>query len=179
MRVRDHLALGSAGAAVASPWAGASAAGLLAGSVLIDVDHYLWFCLHRRDLSPSAAMRFFDQPQAPQHAGTRVLHSPGALLAASALAVARPRLRALAVGMTVHVALDAYHERRMNEARARALERDGYACRRCGVGGQAVGTHLERQPRLLPDYGTENLVALCGPCHELAHAGAGGAPLWS
>jgi hypothetical protein len=178
MRVRDHLALGTAGAALVIPWNPAAAAGLWAGSVLIDADHYLWFSLRNRRLSPLAAMRFFEQPNASRHAGSRVLHSPGALLVASALAVARPRMLAVAVGMGVHVALDAFHEARLDRARAVALRRDGSSCQGCGTRGPRVGTHLARQPWLLPDYGPENLISLCGPCHERAHAGVG-AGSWS
>jgi hypothetical protein len=177
MRVRDHLALGAVGAALVSPWTPRGAIRLWVGLVLIDADHYLWFCVRERRVSPVAAVRFFHRPHAPQHAGTRVLHRPGALLAAFALALARPRVRALAAGMALHVALDVYHEGRMSRARAAALRRDDLSCRRCGARGSVVGTHLERQPWLLPDYGSENLVSLCGPCHEQAHLG--GVGLWS
>jgi hypothetical protein len=27
-----------------------------------------------------------------------------------------------------------------------------------------------RQPMLMPSYEAQNLIALCGPCHALAHA---------
>jgi hypothetical protein len=164
---------------VVSPWAPSAAIGLWTGSVLIDADHYLWFCLRQRRVSPVAAVRFFHQPHAPQHSATRVLHSPGALLVAFAVALARPRWRALAAGMALHVALDAYHEERMNRARAVALQRDDSSCRGCGAQGAGVGTHLARQPWLLPHYGPESLVSLCGPCHERAHAPARGVGSWS
>lgn len=173
MRVRDHIALGTAGAALVSRWSRADAISLWAGSVLIDVDHYLWFSLRYRRLSPRAAVRLFHQPRAPQHAGTRVLHSPVALTTAFAVALARPRWRALAAGMALHVALDAYHAERMNRARAAALERDHSSCQCCGARGAGVGTHLARQPRLLPHYDPENLVSLCAECHERAHARMG------
>jgi hypothetical protein len=174
VRVRDHLALATAGAALASPWIGRRAIGLWAGAVLIDADHYLWFCVRRRSVSPVAAVRHFNRADAPQHAGTRVLHSPAALVAAFALSLGRAGPLAVAAGMGLHVALDAHHEARMRAARARALERDGHACRRCGVRGAGVGTHLRRQPWLLPSYRPEHHVSLCGPCHERAHARAEG-----
>jgi hypothetical protein len=178
VRVRDHLVLSTAGAAAASPWLGRRAIGLWAGGVLIDADHYLWFCLRHRRLSPAAAVRLFNEAHAPQHAGTRVLHTRGALLAAFALSLGRAGPLAVAAGMGLHVALDAQHEARMNRARARALERDGRACRGCGARGNRVGTHLARQPRLLPSYGPENLVSLCAACHERAHAEPGAAAAW-
>jgi hypothetical protein len=173
VRVRDHLAFGTAGAALVSRWSRADAIGLWAGSVLIDVDHYLWFSLRNRRFSPRAAVRFFNQPRAPQHAGTRALHSPVALTTVSAVALARPRWRALAAGMALHVALDAYHAERMKRARAAALQRDNLSCQGCDARGAGVGTHLARQPQVLPHYGSENLVSLCGECHERAHARIG------
>jgi hypothetical protein len=175
VRVRDHIVLSTAGAALVSPWIGQHAIGLWAGSVLIDVDHYLWFCVRHRSLDPVAAVRLFTRAQAPQQAETRILHSPGALLAACLLAVARPRLLPIAVGMSIHVALDARHEARMNRARTKVLERDERSCQDCGVRGPNVGTHIQRQPWLLPSYEPENLIALCGACHEAAHARAAGA----
>lgn len=178
MRVRDHLVLSTAGAALVSPWARSGAIGLWAGGVLIDADHYVWFCLRHRRLNPVAAVRFFHQADAPQHSATRVLHSPGAVLGAFVLALGRPWLLAGAAGMGVHAALDAHHEARMRGARAIALERDGSSCRGCGARGPEVGTHLERQPWLLPSYGPGNLVSLCGRCHESAHARAAGAGPW-
>lgn len=179
MRVRDHLVLGAAGATLVSQWAPAAGIGLWAGSVLIDADHYLWFCVRHRRVSPVAAVRFFDQSHPPQHTGTRVLHSPGGLLATLALSIARPKMLPVAAGMALHVALDAHHEARMNRAREAALCRDHASCQACGENGPGVGTHLVRQPWLLPDYGPENLISLCAPCHERAHARAGGAGPWS
>ena len=137
--------------------------------MLIDTDHYLWFCVRHRRVNPLAAVRVFNRAHAPQQSATRVLHSRGALLAAFALALGRPRWRAVAAGMGLHVALDGHYEGRMNAARATALERDGCSCQACGADGPDVGTHLRHQPRLLPSYRVENLISLCGPCHELAH----------
>jgi hypothetical protein len=170
VRVRDHLVLSSAGAALLAPWVGRPALGLWAGGVLIDADHYLWFCLRRRRLDPRAAVRFFNAADPPQHAATRALHSPTAVLAVALLGVRRRRLLPVALGMAGHVALDARHEARMDAARRAALKRDDFACRACGVRGAPVGTHVRRQPWLLPSYRPRNLVALCGPCHQAAHA---------
>jgi hypothetical protein len=174
VRVRDHVALSTAGAAVLRPWVGRGALGFWVGGVLIDIDHYLWFCLRRRRLSPRRAVQLFNGAHAPQQATTRVLHSPIAVLSLLLLGVRRRQLLPIAVGMGLHVALDATHDSRMNEARHAALERDDYSCQACGVRGSGVGTHVRRQPWLSPSYGPHNLVALCGPCHELAHARADG-----
>jgi hypothetical protein len=149
--------------------------GLWAGGVLIDVDHYLWFWRHERRLSLAAAVRFFNAGRAPAVPATRVLHHPAAVLALLALGLSRRRLRPLALGVGLHVALDASHEMRMQEARIAALARDGSACRECGARKGGVGTHLWRQPLLLPSYDAENLISLCDRCHQRVHHALAGA----
>jgi hypothetical protein len=169
MRVRDHIVLSTAGAALVHPLFRRGAIGLWAGSVLVDVDHYLWFCLRERRFNPVAAIRFFNEAHPPQHAGTRILHSPAALLAMLLIGGRRRAILSVALGMALHVALDVRHELRMDAARAAAMERDDFSCRACGTRASHVGTHLRRQPWLLPSYDTRNLVSLCGPCHAAAH----------
>jgi hypothetical protein len=171
VRVRDHIALSTAGATLLVPWARRDGLAFWAGGVLIDADHYLWFCVRERSLSPRAAVAFFNRPGAPQHRATHLLHSRPALLSVLLLGLRRHRLLPLALGMSVHVAADAAHEARMSEAREQALKRDRFACQTCGATGSAVGTHVMRQPLLMPSYETQNVISLCDPCHELAHAG--------
>ncbi|MGH3191853.1 MAG: hypothetical protein ACRDOU_14465 [Streptosporangiaceae bacterium] len=168
MRVRDHIVLSAAGAALLRPWAGRDALGLVAGGVLIDADHYAWFCLRHRRLNPVAAVRFFNEAHPPQHPGTRALHSPAALLAVLAAGFGWPWLLPVAMGMGLHVALDAQHKARMHRARAAALERDGFCCQACGA--PTMDAHVRRQPLLLPSYATQNLTSLCRGCHQDAHA---------
>jgi hypothetical protein len=178
MRVRDHLAVSTLSAALLAPWSGRAMAGLWAGSVLIDADHYVWFCLSHHTVSTRRALRFFDEAHPPQHAGTRALHTPVALAVAGGLALRRPRLRPAVLGMGLHVGLDLVHERRMDGARTAALRRDGFVCQACGTRAGDVGTHVWHQPRLLPSYATRNLVSLCPHCHEVAHRRAGGDGTW-
>lgn len=173
MRVRDHALISAAAAALAAPFLGPAAIGLVAGGVLIDADHYGWFCLRERCLNPLAAVRFFNQADPPQHAATRTLHAPPALFAATLLGVRFRRLQPVALGMILHAMLDAHHAARMDQARAAALARDGYSCQVCGSATPAVATHLYRQPALLPSYRVRNLVSLCGSCHEAAHSPTG------
>jgi hypothetical protein len=178
MRVRDHLVLSAAGAALLRPWAGRSVLGLVAGGVLIDADHYAWFCLRQRSLSPVAAARFFNGARPPQHSGTRALHSPLMLLGVLLAGIHQRRLLPVALGMSLHVALDAHHRARMDKARAAALLRDRSSCQACGSQAPPVDTHIMRQPWLLPSYATGNLISLCRPCHEAAHQNARGSRLW-
>src|SRR5438105_9466689 len=180
MRVRDHITLSTVGAVLLYPRLRGALLGPWAASILIDADHYLWFCLQQRRLNPFAAMRFFNQAQPPQHPQTRLLHSPAVLLALLLLgrmqyAPTRRRAAALALlGMAFHVGLDTYDTARRNRARAAALARDGFTCQHCGARGPGVVTHLWHQPRVLPSYRPEPVTSLCGACHDAAHVGQTG-----
>jgi hypothetical protein len=178
MRVRDHALISAAAAAAVAPFIGRGAVGLWAGGVLIDADHYVWFCLRHWRLNPVAALRFFNQADPPQHQGTRLLHSPAALSFALLLGLRQRRLLPVALGMGLHAALDVLHVTWMDRARSIALARDGYSCQACGPATPAVTAHLCRQPALLPSYHAQNLIALCGPCHESAHARSKGLRSW-
>ena len=171
MRVRDHIAVSTGSAALLSPWLGGDAIGMWAGGVLVDADHYAWFCLTKRRGSAKAAMRFFNEAHPPQHAATRVLHTPSALIVALLASLRWPRLRSTALGMTLHLALDLAHDARMNRARTVALARDDSRCRHCGTRSGSIEAHIARQPSLLPSYRSHNLISLCGACHEAAHGG--------
>jgi hypothetical protein len=173
MRVRDHVALSSTVAALAYPRLRRAVLVPWAASILIDVDHYLWFLVRHRRLSPAAAVDEFTSAAAPRHAATRSLHHPAVLLGLL-LVGRRSRAASLVVtGMAFHVGLDTYHRRRSAGAQATALDRDQFRCRVCGVqnsDGVAVVAHLWRQPRLLPSYRSEHFVTVCGDCHAAAHA---------
>jgi len=169
MRVRDHIAISTAAAVLSRRWLGRDALLLWAGGVLIDTDHYLAFCLRERRLSPAAAVRFYNRADVPDHWATRAFHSPSALLCVACVSARVRPLAAVALGMGLHVMLDAGHETRMMRTRRAALERDQHTCQACG-GRTHVGAHLSRQPWLLPSYGPGNVVSLCNPCHVRAHS---------
>ncbi len=155
-----------------APCLGRRVVGLWIGSVLIDADHYAWFCVNQRSLDPTAAVRYFNQAQSRQNAATRALHAPPVLAAVALAGVRWGVLLPVALGMGLHVALDAHHEARMTRTRTAVLERDQHSCRACGLRAPDVGTHVWRQPRLLPSYGIDTAVSLCGRCHAAAHAAA-------
>jgi hypothetical protein len=179
VRVRDHVLISTVGAALTAPFLGRGALGLWAGGVLIDADHYAWFCLRHRCLSLNAALRFFNEADAPQHPATRALHAPLVLLFVTLLGLRQRRLLPVALGMSLHVVLDERHVAHMDRARSAALARDGYSCQVCGTGGPHLTAHVQQQPRLLPSYRVQNLITLCGPCHNAAHARATGAVPWT
>jgi hypothetical protein len=179
IRVRDHIALSTVGAVALRPWLGRGAVGVVAGGVLVDVDHYLWFCVHERRLDPRAAVRRFNEADAPRGPATRSLHGPGAALVLLVMSNRRRGLRPVIAGVGLHLALDRFHEARMARVRVGALKRDGYSCQGCGTRGPHVETHIHKQPSLLPSYRTRNLSSLCGPCHQAAHRCANGIAAWS
>ena len=72
MRVRDHIALSTAGSALLSRWFGRGVISIWAGAVLIDVDHYVWFCLRERRLNPMSAVRYFNGAYTPPRAASIV-----------------------------------------------------------------------------------------------------------
>jgi hypothetical protein len=162
--------LSTAGAALLYPRLGRSVLGGWAASILIDADHYVWYCVSERRMNPVSAVRFFNEARPPHHRSTRVLHSPAVLLSMLLLGARYPKALPLAMGMCAHAALDVLHESRMAGARAYALQRDEYTCQRCGETTRGVDAHLRRQPWLLPSYRPQNLIALCSDCHDAEHA---------
>ena len=142
---------------------------LVVGSVLIDADQYFWFCAQQHCLDPLAAVRFFNQADAPQHRPTGLRHHPVAALALLLLGSRAPRA-ACRGRDALHVSRDPYRKGRICAARAAALGRDGFSCRRCGARGAGVGTQLHRQPALLAPYAAADLVARCDRCHQAALA---------
>jgi 5-methylcytosine-specific restriction endonuclease McrA len=169
MRVRDHVLVSTAAAALASPWLGRRVLAPWAASILIDVDHYAWFVVRKRRFNPMAAVRFFGRPSPHPHRGARLLHSPVVLFGAAAMGLRWRALLPVALGMSLHAVLDLRHESRVRLATADALRREDFTCQRCGARGAHVTAHTMRQPWLLPSYQTHNLVALCHACHAAAH----------
>jgi hypothetical protein len=169
MRVRDHVVLSTAAALAARPWVGRSVLAPWLASILVDLDHYVWFAFHERTVNPLAATRYFNGAHPADHAATRALHSSLAVSCSLLLGVYRRGALKAALGLAAHVALDAGHEARVRTARDAALRRDGFTCRSCGAQGGQVETHLLRQPFLLPSYRPDDFVSLCPSCHEEAH----------
>jgi hypothetical protein len=176
MRVHDHVVLSTAGAALLYPALGPEVLVPWAASLLVDVDHYLYYCVTARDLSLMRAVRFFGQAMPPQHIGTRLLHFPAALMALLALGFIWHAAWLILLGVAFHVTLDLYHAARLTLSRRATLRRDHRMCVKCGAAGPGIVAHLFRQPPLLPSYRLEHFASVCSACHERAHAMQGWRP---
>ena len=151
MRVRDHVVLSAAGAALLRRWTGRGAAGLIAGGVLIDADHYAWFFVRHRQLNPVAAIRFFNEAHPPQHPR----HAAAALARRAARRGGRraPLAAAAAGGPRGWACMSPWTRitRPHAPGAASALERTNTAARHADH-GHARSTRTSAQPWLLPSY---------------------------
>src|SRR6266581_8602140 len=76
MRVQEHVKLSAMAAVATLPWLKKDVWIPLTASVLIDLDHYLWYVVTHRTLSLRAAIQYFGQADPPQRQEARLLHHP-------------------------------------------------------------------------------------------------------
>ncbi|GHO92282.1 hypothetical protein KSF_023300 [Reticulibacter mediterranei] len=172
MRVREHLLLSTAAAAVAAPWLKKDTWIPFASSILIDVDHYLWYVISHRTLSLRDALTFFNQADPPQTASMKFMHQPlflGLLLFLAARFRSRLLFLILA-GLLFHVSLDAIHITQMSRLKRTLSEEAASVCGECNrfVDELQLHTHTVTN-NLLDRYNPKHFVVLCPECHELAH----------
>lgn len=112
-----HAAYGAAAALLLAPWLRRRSLGLLAGSVLIDVDHYAWFVLHRHDVRLRSAYRYFlmvRRGEQKLRGDARPLHGPINVAWMALLAWRWPAVRPIFLGVVLHSVLDAFAEGRLD-----------------------------------------------------------------
>jgi hypothetical protein len=184
MRFRAHLLAAAAVGALAYPRSPARAALVAAGGVLIDIDHYILYALRSGDWSLAGALGYEARRHTAQRRGdTRprygslrsIAHQPLLTLpVAWLLALAWPALRPLALGLSVHLALDLHLPR----FRRAVWRRAGGRCERCGLPGLDMGPYYLVPPhRGGKRWSLDNLVVLCDECaRELFRRTAGRAP---
>jgi hypothetical protein len=179
MRLRTHiLTSGLLGAALywRSP---CKAALLLAGGVLLDVDHYLLYGLRSGDWSLRGALRYDrwrNQPIAPGDTRRRygslrsIAHSVRFTLPLIWLLSWRwPALRPLSIGVTLHLTLDTSPLR----LDWRVWRRAGGRCERCGRQGIKLSVHYVVPPRKGGSrWALENRAAWCYDCALAARSQA-------
>jgi hypothetical protein len=112
-----HAAYGAVASLLAAPWLRQRALALWAGSVVIDVDHYLWYAVNLHDLSLPNAYRYFRRVrdgETVRDGDARPLHGPINLGWMALLAWRWPAFRPVFYGIALHSLLDAYAEHRLN-----------------------------------------------------------------
>jgi membrane-bound metal-dependent hydrolase YbcI (DUF457 family) len=117
MMPSSHAVAGAAVALALAPWLRQRSAALWAGSVLIDVDHYVWYVAQRHDLSLRRAYAYFVAAKlgAVDRGGdARPLHGPINVGWMALLAWRWPAFRPVFLGVLLHSLLDAYGERRLD-----------------------------------------------------------------
>jgi hypothetical protein len=153
MRLRTHILTSALLAIALYPRAPRKAALLLAGGVLLDVDHYLLYALRSGDWNPLSALRYDRWRHQPIAANDRrrrygslrsILHTARVTIPLVWLMGWRwSALRPLAIGVTLHLALDVSPLR----LDWRVWRRAGGRCERCGQVGLKRGIHYVNLPR--------------------------------
>jgi len=171
MRLRTHLLASALVGAALYPRAPLRALLVTISGVAVDLDHYLLFALRSGDWSPVGAMRYDHRRGHPVRPGDTqprygslrsVAHRATLILPlAWLLAHGWPALRPIAIGITLHLALDApllhFDWRVWRRARGH--------CERCGVGGLELGIYYVRRPdRGGSRWALDNRAAWCHTC---------------
>ena len=181
MRLRTHILTSALLGLAVYPRAPRKAALLLAGGVLLDADHYLLYALRSGDWNPLSALRYDRWRHQPIVAGDRrrrygslrsILHAARITLPLAWLLSWRwPALRPLAIGVTLHLALD------ISPLRLdwRVWQRAGGRCERCGRADLNRGVYYVNLPR---DGGSRwalgNRAAWCYDCALAARSARAG-----
>ncbi len=181
MRLRTHIFTSALLGTTLYPRAPRKAALLLAGGVLLDIDHYLIYAHRSGNWNPLSALRYDRWRNKPIVAGDRrrrygslrsILHAPLFTIPLVWLLGWRwPMLRPLAIGVTLHLALDT-SPLRMDW---RVWRRAGGRCERCGRAGLKRGIYYVKLPRSGgPRWALHNRAAWCYECAFVVRSRAAG-----
>src|SRR5690349_13269743 len=171
MRLRTHILTSALLAAAVYPRAPRKAALVLAGGVLLDTDHYLLYALRSGNWNPLSALRYDRWRNQPITADDRrrrygslrsIFHSARVTLPLAWLLGWRwPYLRPLAIGVTLHLALDTSPLR----LDWRVWRRAGGRCERCGRLGLRRGVYYVNHSRAGGSrWALDNRAAWCYDC---------------
>ncbi|MDZ4718034.1 MAG: hypothetical protein SH847_06145 [Roseiflexaceae bacterium] len=171
MQFRAHLVAAAAAGLALYPRSLRRAALTALGGVLIDIDHFLLYALRSGDWSLDGALRYDKRRHIrirpgdtrPRYGSLRSMtHRPWFSLPIMwMLAYAWPGLRPLAIGLTIHLAMDTH----LPHYDRQAWKRAGGRCERCNL----PGLELEVYWIVLPEHGgdriaTENHAVWCAAC---------------
>jgi hypothetical protein len=171
MRLRTHLIASALAGMTIYSRAPRRAALLVFAGVAVDLDHFLLYALRSGDWSPIGAMRY-DRRRGrtiragdtqPRYGSLRsVLHRAALTIPLAWLLAWRwPALRPLALGFTLHLALDLS----LLNFDWRVWRRARGHCERCGVGGLELRIYYRRSPeRGGARWALGNRAAWCQAC---------------
>lgn len=111
MTLTQHLAITAAAATVLAPlWSAEEILLFAAGSVLIDVDHYLFYAVRCRRFDVRGMFRYFDEVEKIEksipYLGLCLFHTLDFFLLVAILAGYYPLLLSLLVGLIFHFVID-------------------------------------------------------------------------
>jgi hypothetical protein len=170
MRFRTHLWTSALAALVRYPHRPRDAALTVLAGTMIDVDHFVLYALQTGDWSISGALRYNryrHHPLAPGDTRPRYgqlrswLHQPLILLPLYLVALALPRLRPVALALSLHLALDHVDL----PLRRRIRRRAGGRCRDCGQSDTLLSIYYFYFPGRVYEAGEH--VLLCRNCYHL------------
>lgn len=173
MHLRTHLWTSALAGIVCYPRSPRRAALLTLSGVLIDVDHLLLYMIQTGDRSLVGALvynRYRNRPRRPGDTRPRYgplrssLHRPIMLLPLLALAYGSPKLRPVALGLTLHLLLDHVQTPLDWLMRRRA---HGH-CELCGKRSRSLKVHHIVHPLDGGKRTPENSVILCPCCAKRA-----------
>ena len=106
-------------------WSVAQLAAFAVGSILIDVDHYVFYIFRRRRFDVKGMFAYFEELQEVQHhipyAGICILHTMEFYLLVYLLSRTYPILTPAFIGMVFHFGLDLIHLRQHRFLTGRAF----------------------------------------------------------
>ncbi|NJN16723.1 MAG: hypothetical protein HC822_10840 [Oscillochloris sp.] len=166
MGPKTHLLSSLALAVVRYPHRPLAAALVVAGGTMIDVDHFLLYALQTGDWSLSGALHYNRYRHTlrvrgdtrPRYGSLRsLIHHPWILLPLIWIAAGRRRfLRPVALGLSLHLALDYMDWPRYKAA----MQRAGGRCAVCGAAGRPLQVVVRRRQEQL------HYEAQCRRCRE-------------
>lgn len=171
VRFRDHVLASAVTGLALYPRSPCRAALTILGGVALDIDHFVLYALRSGDWNPVGGLRYDRRRhKLPRHGDTRprygslrsVAHEPQVTLPLVWLAALLwSPLRPLAVGVTVHLALDLHLPRYNWRVHCRAEGR----CERCGIAGVPLEVYYLVDPRRGGRRWSEQNCALwCAEC---------------
>lgn len=173
MRLRTHLVASTLVGLSLYPRSPARAALVVAGGVLIDVDHLVLYMLQTGDYSLVGALvydRYRNRPSRtgdtrPRYGSLRSwLHQPLLMPLLVVVAATAPRLRPLALGLLLHLFMDHFHA----PLRWPLLWRAHSRCELCGTPSRRLRVHHVVHPLDGGRWHPDNEVVLCRSCHRRA-----------